>query len=200
MTLFARNGGQSATLRGVNASSGPITVTLQQSASIAGRVVPGDRKPVQNFTVSLVMLDSHGPAQFGTNGGTVFAGDRFLLEDVPAEHVMIRVTTDDGRQGTAMASLTPGSAQSIDVTLISTGRVVGRVVDVHTSAPITRGGVIVGGAGASLGPDGHFDISAAPAGMQRVQVFAPGVGSTEVEVEIEPGETVDLGDIPLGAG
>jgi hypothetical protein len=194
MTLFARNGGQSAIVHDVNPSSGSINVNLSASSSIAGHVDPGDGQPVQSFTVTLALLDSGGPASFGTNGGSVFNGDRFSIEDVPAEHVMVNVATDDGRSGQAVVALSPGTGQAVVIELGASGHIVGRVVDSNSGQPAGPGVVIVDRASTRIQSDGQFDLQGVAVGSQSIRVFTAH-GSSEIQTEVPAGETLDLGDV-----
>ncbi len=195
--LYARNGGQSAILHDVDTTA-TLTVQLQAAASIAGRVVSTDGSPVQGFTATLSLLDSHGPPSFGAMGGTYFAGDRFSMEDVPAEHVMVRVTTDDGREGTSVASLSPGGGQAVTVTLGAVGHVSGRIIDGSSGQPVQRGIVLAETGGAPIRRDGHFDLQPIAIGSHTLRVMTD-QGTTDVPVEIPSTGTLDLGDVTVGS-
>jgi hypothetical protein len=113
-SVRARNGGRIGTWVGTLPERGTLAVTLAPAAAVQGLVRSGGA-PVTGLTVEV--SSRPGAGAWRTADVHRFAGDRFVLGDLPAEPVRIVVRTGDGRRGEAEVALQPGATLPLEISL-----------------------------------------------------------------------------------
>lgn len=130
----------------------------------------------------------------------------------------------DASRRLAVSAVVPADADSVDLTLRPTGRIVGRVVaaadgrsisgararafrnseegwdDLLELTALVSARVMPTAPGAVAGGDGRIEMTGAPSGRASVHLTAPGFVAREVTVEVPVGGTADLGDVALTRG
>jgi iron complex outermembrane receptor protein len=91
---------------------------------------------------------------------------------------------------------------SWSVAFAQTGTITGKVVDEDSGEPLTGANVLIKDTskGTVTDIDGRFIIDDILAGPTTIVVSFIGFESKEVNLRVKEGETVNLGDIRLGAG
>jgi hypothetical protein len=116
----ARRGPRVAPPQPVPSDAKAITLQLLPGSSLRGRVTDPGRSPVTSFTLRLEEAPE-SPRRPGRSTAWEFTGDLFDLPEVPSGALTLKVTTSDGRTGTARVETTPGGTAEVGVQL--TGRV-----------------------------------------------------------------------------
>ncbi len=77
-----------------------------------------------------------------------------------------------------------------------------RVVDAGTKEPLQKASISAGGVGERMQPvrDGVCEFQDLQAGTYRLQIRSKDYGTARRDVLVPPGETVDLGDVPMSRG
>ncbi|HEY1550606.1 MAG TPA: hypothetical protein VGG28_22410, partial [Kofleriaceae bacterium] len=188
---------QSGQLHGTIAGVVPdreIAIQLVAVSSIHGSV-HGARGPSELFSVSGV-----GPASSFTDGA-------FEFPRVDPGDYTLDVTSSDGT-GSATVHVGAGEAGSADIALIANATVTGRLVD-KSGKPIAGTSVALipdqppGSLSIALdapppssGPDGRFSVDGSPSNKTLVVLAGrPIVGKTGMP--LEPGKTIDVGDVTI---
>ncbi|HEX8702303.1 MAG TPA: carboxypeptidase regulatory-like domain-containing protein [Myxococcaceae bacterium] len=202
LSVKARNGHRQGTLTGVRPGARDVVLKLQPAASVQGRVVRrAGQAPVRGFTLTVQ------PRQLGDFPVDLnvweFPADRFELPEVAAEPLELVVHTEEGAQGSALISPSPGAVETVEVVIVGLASVRGRVVDASTRQPFSEAYVFFEGAtptsrSATTGVDGQFSLESLEPGEFTLAIV---VGSPE-EPERRPitlaeGQELDLGDIPV---
>ncbi|MFN0124808.1 MAG: carboxypeptidase regulatory-like domain-containing protein, partial [Blastocatellia bacterium] len=165
----------------VRGAVGEVTIRLQASGSIAGRVLmPDGTTPVGLADVRLI--------QNGRTFGFVVSNDfegqigAFRFDNVPTGEFTVEAFDNrSGRTGRGAGRInTQGETANVDVTLVPVGNVLGRVtangapVD-HALVTITSSGIRPITLNATTGPDGRYRFTGIPAGNVSLRVTnAPG--------------------------
>jgi hypothetical protein len=201
LTLVARNGGRLGELAGVKPGEQHLVVKLRPSASVKGRVVRASGgAPVQGFTITLqsqqVQLFPFG------NGSWEFPGERFELQDVPAESLRVLVRTTDGAAGMVLATPAAGQSTSLEISVKGTAGIRGRVLDRATQEPMPGVYTLVEGdrpldPDKVTGTDGRFTVEGAAPGAHSLLVVR-GKEYVRHPVTLVEGQVTDVGDIELG--
>jgi hypothetical protein len=202
LSLKARNGNRQGTLKGVKPGARDVAVKLQPAASVRGRVVRKlGQAPVRGFTLSVQLRQmSDFPMD---NNAWEFPADRFELPEVPAEPLELVVQTEDGAQGSALISPSPGAVEEVEIYIVGLASVRGRVVDANTRQPLSEAYVFVDGAesarrSATTGSDGQFSLEYFEPGEFTLVIDVGSDGEPERRpITLTEGETLDLGDIPM---
>lgn len=167
-------------------------VQLKQGGLLRGRV-QGGGPAVEGLSVSY--------ESFGRGRQTLeFAGDRYELREVPAGEILVSVQTRDGRTGEGSATVVAGQATQLDLALVQSATLVGRLVDAQTQAPVAGAYASLDGAnavGTESGPDGRFTLSGLQPGEHDLNAFAQPYDTLSRHPVLQPGQTLDLGDLPL---
>ncbi|HEY8210184.1 MAG TPA: carboxypeptidase-like regulatory domain-containing protein, partial [Myxococcaceae bacterium] len=111
MALKAWNGGRSGEAPWTP-GGGDLTITLRAAGAVHGRVV-GGRKPVAGFTLEVDSTEWRP----GSSGPLSFPGNEFLVTDLPAESLTLKVATADGQKGSVTVELRPGATSEVNVSL-----------------------------------------------------------------------------------
>lgn len=199
LSVGARNGGRDAPLQAVPPGAASQVVVLRPAAAVRGQVVEGGR-PVTG--VRLVMetgRDLPGPGQ---EFQREVPGGGFAFTDLLPGALAITAITPDGRTGQAEVALTAGAEQAVSIEVRRGAVVTGRVVD-GAGAPVAGAFVMVGDRppeGEGTAGDGRFRLQGVPAGAQQLRAFLPRVGSATRDVELAPGQELDVGDLRLSRG
>jgi protocatechuate 3,4-dioxygenase beta subunit len=201
---------------GVAAGEASVVVKLEGGASVAGAVKTRDGKPVTDYSIAALPGGPPGQspddrmrlqmtarmwspsAQVHDPSGTFFIG---RLSPGAYE---LTVTTADGQGGLLPVTVTGGEQKQALSILIDDGvKLVGRVVDLDTNAPLEGVSVMIASAtnrlNATTGKDGSFSLAGLSPGRSRVD-FRLGDGETyvpeHIEIEVKPGQgTIDAGTI-----
>jgi len=197
VTLRAFNGGRTGEVPH-HGERGEVTIVLRPAAMLHGRVTGGGI-PVAGFTLELEVTSRWHPSG---PGALSFAGDEFLVADLPPEKVLVRVFTPDGRKGSAPVTLAPGATSEVTVALGEASQIRARVVD---GAGQPLGGAVVrsvadGRELGRAGGDGRISVVwPAAGGSQRLRFEASGHAPAELHVDLESGQPLDLGDVTLAS-
>ncbi len=202
LRVRARNGSRQGTLTGVKPGARDVVLRLLPAASVQGRVVRSAGKaPVRGFTLS---VQPRQPSEFPMgNTAWEFPADRFELPEVNAEPLELVVHTDDGAQGTALISPTPGAVETVEILIVGLASVRGRVVDASTREPLSGAYLLFEGTAptsrsATTGIDGEFSVeSMDPGKFTLVIVTDLSEDGERLPITLAEGQELDLGDIPL---
>lgn len=200
VSVRASNGGRLGLAQGVRAGQ-EVVVRLQPAASVRGRVVRANGTPVRGFTLGMLPLESGSASWMWSD--QEFAAERFELKDVPGESVRLAARTRDGARGEAVVTLAPGASAEVEILLRDMARLSGRVVDAKTGAPLAGASVLIA-MGEPLrsqvhtGADGRFFVESLPAGEHALLIVSQEEASEHRTVVLEAGQTLELGNIPLG--
>ncbi len=204
---FKREGYAGKTLRAqqIGANAKPVDVTLEPGVEISGRITRGGN-PVEGVNVISINSDSMLPVQTGPDG--TFR----LVDQTPGEMMLAFSKREEFIQLTRAVN---APANDVNIDLPPGGRVIGRVVDKATHAPVksfeagisgTRGG---GGMVMVMPPslqsftseDGSFVLENVPAGSQTLTVNAPGYVQTRVpNLSVENGKAVENIEVSMETG
>jgi hypothetical protein len=131
-------------------------------------------------------------------------GGAFFIGRLAPGAYELTVTTADGQGGLLPVTVTAGEKKEGLAILIDDGvKLVGRVVDLDTGAPLEGVAVMIASAtnrlNAMTGKDGSFTLAGLSPGRSRVD-FRLGDGETyvpeHIEIEVKPGQgTIDAGTI-----
>ena len=209
---FQRSGFSQQTMRAqqVNAGTKPLTVTLDPSVEITGRVVRGST-PLAGATIYAALIGGGGAGM--TTSAITAADGSFRLEDLSPGSMMLVVSKPDEMVQTMKPATAP--SRDIVVDLPSVSRVSGRVIDKSSNKPITSFEVGVTGSRAGGGgmmmmmtpmmqsftsDDGTFTLDNVPVGTPQIIASAPGYTTSRVSTTVEEGKAVTGVDIALEAG
>jgi hypothetical protein len=201
-----RRGGGSGSVEQVKVGA-TVTITIQQTGSIAGTLSAPGGGPPDQFTIRLV---NHA-APFFRHESFLFTGGAFSISDLPEGKYELSV---EAAEGTASAEITLASGeQRTGVALMLSGRaaVKGQVVSLEDGAPmvgvslqaIPRSGM--GGPGPMMESNvtdntGHFELTQVPAGAVMLMAMPADPMTSErdpaaVPVDVLPGAVTDVGRI-----
>lgn len=186
-----------AELTEVTAGGGPVTITIQAPGSIAGTLV--------GFAAPPVVRTSTWTSDLHLTSSAIVDGATFSATGLTPGHYTIEAQSS---ADTDSASVDVRSGETAQVTLTShaLGKVVGRVVEFGTNAPVAEmhcEGELPSAGSMGAAPDdddrvsitdanGQFEVSA-PVGRARVFCFLPGFGLTSLNSVMSPaGADVDV--------
>ncbi|QSQ28554.1 carboxypeptidase regulatory-like domain-containing protein [Pyxidicoccus parkwayensis] len=203
LELVAFNGGRMGRLQGAREGHGDVTVRLQPSATLRGRVVAASGAPPDGFTLELRDVNGEElPWAQAWPTTRRFPGDTFSLPDAPGQPVKVTVRTEDGRTGEAQVTLTPGGSAEVEVPLT------GGASSISGRAVWSRGGAAAGVAvfldrpvsstpDARTGPEGRFRLDDVRPGSHTVRLWPP-EGRVETRtVRVAAAQASDLGDVTV---
>lgn len=203
LSMKARNGARQGALTGVKPGARDVVIKLLPAVSIQGRVVrTAGQAPVRGFTLT---VQPRQMSDFPVDDNVwEFPADRFELPEVPAEPLELVVRTEDGGQGNALISPSPGAVEVVEIVLMGLASVRGRVVDAVTRQPLAGAfafieGVAPTGRSATTEIDGLFSFEAVEPG-EYTMVIVPGPDEESVrrEITLAEGQELDVGDISVG--
>ena len=190
---------QSGKLRGRAANVTPdaeIAIQVAAVSSLRG-MVHGPRGPSDMFSVQLA-----GP----TSDGRSFIDGAFEFPRVDPGDYTIEVRSSDGT-GKATAHVFAGGVASVDIALVAKATVTGRLVDksgkpipgvslaLNPDLPPDQLTVLLQELPPTSGPDGRFQVEGEAGKMMLVVLGRP--PTLKHGLLLEPGETVDVGDVKL---
>ena len=206
LAVEARKGGRVSRSSPVAPDARSVVVELQPAAMVRGRVLaPGGPSP-SGFTLA---VETPAPnASFGDGDRRLFTGDRFEIADLPSGPSKLVVTTEDGRAGEVSLSLAPGELAERDVAIQAAGRILARPVD-ERGRPVEGGYVTIGARMIDAAVDGVYHdpkairdggivVDQVPAGRHEIRIGARQYQEVVRTVDVEPGQTVDLGAVKIG--
>ncbi len=210
-TIEASNGGRVAPPVELAEGVKDVLIELRPAASVRGRVVGAGGTGPAGFTLDVETADAQ-PFRLGQSERRLFSGDRFELTDLPAIPLRLVATTPDGRVGEVSLSPSPGEAVQRDIAVQPGGVVRVRPVG-PDGRPIDGAYVIIGsrmvdtamdglyyaGAGRERGalPPGTVVVEDVPPGARSIRVGARMHREVAVEVDVAPGQSLDLGTVRL---
>jgi hypothetical protein len=193
----------------VRAGASDVTVALRAAASISGRAVTADGKPLRSFHLRWKWNSRKG--QYGE----VFSMGRRMIEDPdgrfaidglePTPLFTVSIETASGATGDATPfPLAEGERKTdLEIQAMGDGTVRGRVIDRNTGRPAI--GLVVFFPSLSLHAEspvdgnGRFEAQV-PAGSYpyfHVQSETQGYPEVERPFIVKPGETTELGDVQV---
>jgi RNA polymerase sigma factor (sigma-70 family) len=202
----ARKGGRLSRPSPLAPDARSFVVELQPAAMVRGRVVAPGGAPPTGFTLT---VETPAPnASFGDGDRRLFTGDRFEIADLPSGPGKLVVTTEDGRAGEASLSLAPGELAERDVTIQAAGRILARPVD-ERGRSVEGSYVTIGARMIDAAIDGVYHdpkalrgggivVDQVPAGKHEIRIGARQYQEVVRTVDVEPGQTVDLGAVRIG--
>ncbi|ATB36207.1 hypothetical protein CYFUS_001621 [Cystobacter fuscus] len=197
-TATARNGGRMGeTQQLVKRGEQEVVVRLRPGTSVRGQVVRRDGQPVRGFVLAVRLPGLKYLAGLDT---LEFPGDRFELSDVPDEPVTLSVRTLEGAIGEVHLSPSVGTTAEVTVSVESGATVRGRVVDAATNVPLAGVFVLIRGQAlrsSRTSADGRFTLENLSSGEDSLEFLASGVRLGQRPVKLVPGQSLDVGDIPV---
>lgn len=194
-------------LASIAAGASGVTIAIDRTASIAGRITTADGAPVQSFQVMWrwVTRTAGGGESMSRSIRMFHARDgRFRIANLePTRLAVISIETPDGATGDSETfALAAGNHKDLDVELKGgNGTLRGRIVDATTRAPVLGLLVFFPAAGSRemvpVDGDGRFE-ALLPAGTYNhfnIQSGGNGHPNIEVPYTIKSGSVVDLGDV-----
>jgi protocatechuate 3,4-dioxygenase beta subunit len=203
--VSAMNGGRMGKTS-VGTGQTQVSIQLQRAASLRGHVASAAK--VDGFTMTVTIKQGGrmswfgGGAPSGMQRQLQFAGDQFVADDLPATDISVHVVTTDGRLGDGAASLVSGQPYQLDIALQDAGNVLGRLVD-ETGARVSGAFVTldhspaIGGDERVSGPDGRFRLVNVAPGNHSYLAFSPNFRSVTGNFSLQPGQSLDLGDVRI---
>ncbi len=194
LEVQAQNGGRSGRIT-LGAAETLALVQLRPGATVRGRVLSSGA-PVRSITVAVRAAVGH----LGGQQTLEFSGDQYQLRDLSAGPLELSVQTRDGRSGEGQITVAAGEAAQLDLTLVASASVTGRVVDAETQAPVAGAFISLDGANADdseSGQDGRFTLGALSPEGHSLSAFAPLYVVLSKSFALQPGQALDLGDLPL---
>ncbi len=194
---------QAGKLRGRIASVTPdatVTVQVLGVTTLSGKVT-GPNGPVKMFHVEI-----EGP----TTAARSFTDGAYSLGRVDPGTYRVRVSSTDGNaEGSVVVA--PNQPATLDLVLVANAVVVGTVVD-KDGKPVPalsvalipdegehgRLSISIEGPPPQTGPDGRFRIEG-KAGPMAIVVLGPPRPTVKRGLKLEPGKTLDVGQIVMGA-
>ena len=193
----------------VRAGASDVTVALRAAASISGRALTADGKPLRSFHLQWRWRSrkgQHGEV-FSTGGRMIEDPDgRFAIDGLePTGLCMVSIQTASGATGDAPPFPLAEGERKIDLEIkaMGDGTVRGRVIDRNTGRPAI--GLVVFFPSLSMHADspvdgnGRFEAQV-PAGSYpyfHVQSETRGYEDVERAFVVKPGETTELGDVQV---
>ncbi len=188
-------------------AAGPIEVVLEPAGILKGRVVHRG-EPVREFEVLSWRAESD-PHTFSTHRFEDRDDGSFEIADVPLGDVLVLAFSATHPRCEAQQVLVESSRPGevvLELPVAILGR--GRVIDIATGAApegayvqawSNFGGKLLRPAGDPLrtAPDGAFELPALGPGDARFEASAPGYARYLGHVQVQSGDPIDLGTIPL---
>lgn len=218
--VTASKGGRQSLPVDVAESAREVVVQLQPAAAVRGKVVAGGSAMPRGFTLD-VEIPQPRQGYLGGSERRHFSGDRFEIVDLPSGPARLVVTTPDGQAGEANLSLAPGETVERDIALRPAGVVLVRPVG-PDGRPVDGAYVVLGSRMVDTAMDGLFYegpggtgpgrldrqripagtvvVEDVPAGRQQIRVGARLHEEVVREVDVPPGQVVDLGVVKLAPG
>lgn len=183
-----------------------VVLRIQPRASLTGRVLDSLQAPISG---ACVVVKGMGPSSlFGRSTATSDSNGGYLFESLPAGSVTLSASNQMGIATFPVGvKLVAGEEARCDITIETSGRILGRVVDDANNAPIDQASVFVtfleGTPIASTNEEGEFQVQpgatwkdvplqivARGYGSLTVRVPAPGSSDGRVDVRLKKGRTV----------
>ncbi|KFA92119.1 carboxypeptidase regulatory-like domain-containing protein [Archangium violaceum] len=201
LMVRASNGGRVGQVQEARAGQ-EVVVRLQPAASLRGRVVRANGAPVRGFTLSVLPREPGSSPWMWSD--QEFPAERFEVKDVPGERVKVEARSRDGARGKAEVTLAPGASAEVEILLGDMARLSGRAVDMTTGAPLAGASVFVSVDLSSRfhavsGADGRFLVEGLPAGNHTLFIFSLQGAREDRTVALVAGQSLELGDVPVGA-
>ncbi|MBZ4417481.1 carboxypeptidase-like regulatory domain-containing protein [Myxococcus sp. RHSTA-1-4] len=181
-------------------------VRMDTGQSVSGIVVDEQGRPVPDAEVEAFTFfekweypgGSPATAKTGPDG-------RFTVHHLPEGRCVLSVSkpgyTQDAREEESRPSF-PDSARTgardVRLTLRYQGSVSGRVL--HPDGRPVAHFSVYGEQQVTRGTDGDFRLPVERPGRHHLRIIAPGLGSAYREVEVAPGQDLDLGKVRLDPG
>ena len=195
---------------GIVADGADVELRLRAGGRIVGRVVDSRGRGVHGFRIRLLLEGGRQRRGGGASRIERLEDGRFEIPSIAPGTYTVRASG----AGRLPASVEGAEVASGEVTDVGTlvleggGAAIGRLVDAETGDPL-RGAVRVTfsgygrgaeGASARAGEDGTFRIEGLWPQRMTLRAMSPGYVTRMVSgVDPAPGDTIDLGDIPMTA-
>jgi uncharacterized GH25 family protein len=201
---------QAAELKGLETKPGQemagIELVLPAAASVEGRVVAPDGRPVPGAEVTVVSADSAMGFSFPDLFAQTDGDGRYVLDGVPPGPRTLEARAEGYRRGVRDLEVKEGDTTA-DFTLESGFVVSGRVVDDAGNPLASVQLMMIAGRGftdvlsALSGPDGAFHFDGVQAGTFRLNAQKPGYAANpQGEIVTISTASVSGLEIKLGAG
>ncbi len=168
---------QTAELKGLETKPGQeltgVELVLPAAASVEGRVVTPDGRPVPGAEVTVVSADSAGGFAFPDLSAQTDGDGRYVLDGVPPGARTLEARAEGYRRGVRDLEVKEGDTTA-DFTLENGFQVSGRVVDEAGNPVVSAQLLMVAGRSftevlsALSGPDGAFHFDGVPPGTFRL--------------------------------
>lgn len=197
VTLRAHNGGRSGVVSDVVVGSVGVQIRLSRGALAHGRVsIPGG-SAVPGFRLEVGTVAAFDQASdWVLELGRDVTGDRFELEDLPAQPLRFMARTADGLAGAVEVTLVEGGDREVDIPLAAGASVSGRVIEKGAGKP---GCLVLLDSNLQRAVDtdggGRFRIEQLSPGRHRLELWKDEGKGGEVSLDVAPGEHRELGDV-----
>ncbi|MEE8524893.1 MAG: carboxypeptidase regulatory-like domain-containing protein, partial [Thermoanaerobaculia bacterium] len=179
------------------------TAVLEPGVDLHGRTVDPEGRPLAEVGVSWIPWQPgqwyRGFSGSRGSGTTSDAAGRFVIEDLARGDKLTLEARRDGFTQARIAGVEVPAGEPVVLVLEARAKIRGVVVDTR-GEPVAKALVSVvhedtdGGSGSSgrgCDSEGRFELEADASGRLKITASAPGFRSTDLGLEIAPGEVVD---------